>query len=143
MTVYLYTVHHERHMKVKHIYCFASEYLKSWFLKFGSYQAFNNRRLNKLGGAFPGQTLCTPALVNDVTVFKEAWPGIENRTFWNDKIYFVNDLNEHMLKHQNTEMLTPVKAAAEVIKQKIKAANDLFSTAVSRVMEPVEAIFNQ
>ena len=42
-------------------------------------------------------------------------------------------------------MLTPVKAVkgmAEVIKQRIKAANDLFSTAVSRVRQPIEAIFN-
>ena len=218
MTVYLYTMHHEGHMKAKHIHRFASEYLKSWFPKLGSYQAFNNR-LNKLGGAFtrlveillvdfqpedccldqslldsmpiitcsgkrsgkvateitdkgfcstkgiyyyglklhllgfrrigklphPEQILFTPASVNDVTVFKEAWSGIENRTFWGDKIYFINELNEHMLKHQNLEMLTPVKAVKgmpEVIKQRIKAANDLFSTAVSRVRQPVEAIFN-
>ena len=50
-----------------------------------------------------------------------------------------------MLKHQNSEMLTPVKAVKgmpEEIKQKIRAANDLFSTAVSKVRPPVEAIFN-
>ncbi len=50
-----------------------------------------------------------------------------------------------MLKHQNSEMLSPVKAVKgmpEVIKQRIKAANDLFSTAVSKVRQSVEAIFN-
>lgn len=218
MTIYLYTMHHEGHTKAKHIHRFASEYLKSWFPKLGSYQAFNNR-LNRLGGAFsrlveillkdfqpedccldqslldsmpimtcsgkrkgkvateitdkgfcstkgmyyyglklhllgfrrigklphPEQILFTPASVNDVTVFKEAWSGIVNRTFWGDKIYFVNELNEHMLKHLNSEMFTPVKAIKgmpEVIKQRIKAANDLFSTAVSKVRQPIEAIFN-
>lgn len=218
MTIYLYAMHHEGHTKVKHIHRFASEYLRSWFPKLGSYQAFNNR-LNKLSGAFsrlvemllvdfqpedccldqslldsmpiitcsgkrsgkvateitdkgfcstkgiyyyglklhllgfrrigklphPEQILFTPASVNDVTVFKNAWSGIENRTFWGDKIYFVNDLNEYMMKHLDSEMLTPVKAVkgmAEVIKQRIKAANDLFSTAVSRVRQPIEAIFN-
>jgi len=218
MTIYLYTMHHEGHTKAKHIHRFASEWLKSWFPKLGSYQAFNNR-LNRLGGAFtrlvemlledfqpedccldqslldsmpiitcsgkrsgkvateitdkgfcstkgiyyyglklhllgfrrigklphPEQILFTPASVNDVTVFKEAWSGIDNRTFWGDKIYFVNDLNEHMLNYQDSEMLTPVKAVKgmpEVIKQRIKAANDLFSTAVSKVRQPVEAIFN-
>lgn len=30
----------------------------------------------------------------------------------------------------------------QVIKQRIKAANDLFSTAVSRVRQPIEAMFN-
>jgi hypothetical protein len=218
MTIYLYTMHHEGHTKAKHIHRFASEYLKSWFPKLGSYQAFNNR-LNRLGGAFsrlveillkdfqpedccldqslldsmpimtcsgkrkgkvateitdkgfcstkgmyyyglklhllgfrrigklphPEQILFTPASVNDVTVFKDAWSGIVNRTFWGDKIYFVNELNEHMLKHLNSEMFTPVKAIKgmpEVIKQRIKAANDLFSTAVSKVRQPIEAIFN-
>lgn len=218
MTIYLYTMHHEGHTKAKHIHRFASEYLKSWFPKLGSYQAFNNR-LNRLGGAFsrlveillvdfqpedccldqslldsmpimtcsgkrkgkvateitdkgfcstkgmyyyglklhllgfrrigklphPEQILFTPASVNDVTVFKEAWSGIANRTFWGDKIYFVNELNEYMLQHLNSEMFTPVKAIKgmpEVIKQRIKAANDLFSTAVSKVRQPIEAIFN-
>ena len=42
-------------------------------------------------------------------------------------------------------MLTPVKAVKgmpDVIKQRSKAADDLFSTAVSKVRQPVEAIFN-
>ena len=101
------------------------------------------RRIGKL--PHPEQILYTPASVNDVTVFKEAWSGIENRTFFGDKIYFVNDLNEHMLKYQSSEMLSPVKAVKgmeEVIKHRIKAADDLFSTAVSRIRQPVEAIFN-
>ncbi|MBL4559623.1 MAG: transposase [Labilibaculum sp.] len=93
----------------------------------------------------PEQILFTPASVNDVTVFKQAWSEIENRTFFGDKIYFVNDLNQHMLKHQNSEMLSPIKTVKgmnEIIKLRIKAADDLFSTAVSRVRQPVEAIFN-
>lgn len=50
-----------------------------------------------------------------------------------------------MLKHQNLEVLTPVKVfkgMPEIIRLRVKAANDLFSTAVSRVRQPVEAIFN-
>ena len=101
------------------------------------------RRIGKL--PHPEQILFTPASVNDVTVFKEAWSGIGDRTFWGDKIYFVNQLNEYMLEHQGSEMLAPVKAVKgmpEVIKQRMKAANDLFSTAVSKVRQPIEAIFN-
>jgi hypothetical protein len=51
MTIYLYVIQHEGHTKIKHIHRFASEYLRSWFPKPGSYQAFNNR-LNRLTGAF-------------------------------------------------------------------------------------------
>jgi hypothetical protein len=50
-----------------------------------------------------------------------------------------------MLKDQNSEMLTSVKAIKgipEVIKQRIIAANHLFPTAVSKVRQPVEAISN-
>jgi len=218
MTIYLYAMHHEGHTKIKQIYRFASEWLRSWFPKLRSYQAFNNR-LNRLGGAFtrlveiiltgcrpedccldqslmdsipiitcsgkrtgkvareltdkgycstkgmyyyglkmhllgfrrigklphPEQILFTPASVNDLTVFKESWSAIENRTFFGDKIYFVNELNQYMLNHQDSETLVPVKAVkgmADVIKQRIKAADDLFSTAVLKVRQPVEAIFN-
>ena len=65
MTIYLYTMCHEGHTKVKHIYRFASDWLRPWFpprgclwQKLGSYQAFakgipsDNNRLNRLGGAF-------------------------------------------------------------------------------------------
>ncbi|NQU33857.1 MAG: hypothetical protein HQ521_11520 [Bacteroidetes bacterium] len=78
-------------------------------------------------------------------MFKGACSGIENRTFWDEKICNVNNLNEHMLKHQNFEMIIPVKAIKgmlDLIKQRIKAANDLFSTAISKVRQPVEAISN-
>lgn len=54
-------MHHEGHVKVKQIHRFASEYLKSWFPKIGSYQAFYNR-LNKLGGVF---TSLVEILLND------------------------------------------------------------------------------
>jgi len=105
--------------------------------------ALGFRRVGKL--PHPEQLLFTPASVNDVTVVKEAWSGIKNRTFFGDKIYFVNELNQQMLKDQNSETLAPVKGVKgmpEVIKQRIKAADDLFSTAVSRVRQPIEALFN-
>nr|WP_320119458.1 transposase [uncultured Marinifilum sp.] len=218
MTIYLYCMHYEEHIKVKQIHRFASDWLRSWFPKLVGYKAFNNR-LNKLSGAFarlveillsdyqpedccldqslldsmpiitcsgkrsgkvateitdkgfcstkgiyyygmklhllgfrrigklphPEQILFTPASVNDVNVFKEAWSGIENRTFFGDKIYFINELNQNMLKHQNSQTLAPIKGVKgmpDVIKQRIKAADNLFSTAVSRIRQPVEAIFN-
>ena len=50
-----------------------------------------------------------------------------------------------MMKKHNSEMLTPikeVKGMSDEIKQRIKAADDLFSTAVSRIRQPIEALFN-
>ena len=42
-------------------------------------------------------------------------------------------------------MLTPVKEVkgmSDEIRHRIKAADDLFSTAVSRIRQPMEALFN-
>jgi len=50
-----------------------------------------------------------------------------------------------MFKKYNPEMLTPikeVKGMTDQIKQRLKAADDLFSTAVSRIRQPIEALFN-
>ena len=218
MTIYLYVMEHEGHTKIKHIHRFACEYLKDWFPKLGSYQAFNNR-LNRLTGAFnrlvelllkanipddcifdqslldsmpiitcsgkrsgkvapeitdkgfcstksmyyygmklhmlgfrregklpyPEEILFTPASVNDITVYKQAWSNIENRTFFGDKIYMDYELNIKMVQNQNSEMYTPVKSVkgmSDTIKQRLKAADDLFSIAVSSIRQPIEAIFN-
>jgi hypothetical protein len=36
---------------------------------------------------FPGEIQITPASVNDLTVFKEAWSEKTNRNFFGDKTY--------------------------------------------------------
>jgi hypothetical protein len=93
---------------------------------------------------YPEQIVYTPASENDLNVYKTAWSNLHNRTFFGDKIYMNHDFNEQMKMEFNSEMLTPIKAVkgmAEVIKQRIKAADDLFSTAVSRVRQPIEAMF--
>ena len=218
MTIYLYVMHHQGHTKIKHIHRFAFEYLRDWFPRLGSYQAFNNR-LNRLSGAFnrlvdilrmesipndcifdqslldsmpiitcsarrsgkvapeitdkgrcsskgmyyygmklhalgfrrlgrlpyPEQIHFTLASVNDITLYKQEWSTIQNRTFFGDKIYSDHQLNQQLITGYNSEIYTPIKAVkgmADVIKKRDKAANDLFSTAVSRVRQPIEAFFN-
>jgi len=51
MTIYLFCIFEEERFKIKQIYKFAESYLRSFFPKIGSYQAFNNR-INRLSGAF-------------------------------------------------------------------------------------------
>lgn len=51
MTVYLFCTSQEQRTKIKQIYAFADEYLRSWFPKLPSYAAFNNR-INRLSEAF-------------------------------------------------------------------------------------------
>jgi hypothetical protein len=105
--------------------------------------ALGYRRIAQL--PFPEQFLLTPASENDLNLFRQAWGGIENRTFYGDKIYHDVHYFENAFKNQNSIMLTPVKGIkgqAESIKMWDKAANDLFSTAVSKVRQPIESLFN-
>ena len=101
------------------------------------------RAKNKL--PFPEQLLITPASVSDLTVFKQAWSDIPDRCFFGDKIYFNREFFHEIERKNKSIMLTPVKAVkgqAEVLKKRDKAANELFSRAVSKVRQPIESFFN-
>jgi hypothetical protein len=96
---------------------------------------------------FPERVIFTTAAENDLTVFKQAWgETLVHRTVFGDKMYADTQYFNHTkTEAQKLEMFTPakaVKAEAECITQFNKAANDLFSAAVSRVRQPIEAFFN-
>ena len=93
----------------------------------------------------PEQIIFTPASVNDFTLFKEAWSEKQNRTFFGDKIYNGRDFFIDMKDRFNSEMLTPVKAVKgmpDVLRKFDRAANDLYSRAVSKIRQPIEALFS-
>ncbi len=217
ITVYLYSMVHEERFKIKQIYNFASNYLRSWFPDLPSYVAFNTR-LNRLPSAlkhlcslllpkelpidargdfslldsmpiitcsgkrkgkvasvitdkgfcstkslyyyglklhmlgfwrkdklpFPESFILTPASENDLNVFKEHWSNIHNRTFWGDKIYIDESFFEQLKHEKNSIMLTPVKkrkGEPEFLRKMHRAADDLFSKAVSKIRQPIEALF--
>jgi len=96
---------------------------------------------------FPESLIFTGAQENDLTAFKQIWgDSISNRTIFGDKAYADLDyFNEQKIQKQNMEMLTPVKGIkgqSDQQKQREKAHNDLFSTAVSKVRQPIESFFN-
>jgi hypothetical protein len=111
MTIYLYVMQHERHTKIKHIHRFATEYLRGWFPKLGSCQAFNNR-LNRLTGVFNRlvKILLTGIISGDCIL-------------------------EHGVLDSMPIITCPGKRSG-------KAVDDLFSTAVSHIRQPIESIFN-
>jgi hypothetical protein len=96
---------------------------------------------------FPERIVFSSANENDLSVFKENWGDvIANQTCFGDKIY--SDFayfNQEKAAIQKIEMLTPVKAIkgeSVEITQRNKAFNDLFSAAVSKIRQPIEAFFN-
>ena len=93
----------------------------------------------------PESIILSPASHNDLNIFKESWSDITNRGFYGDKIYFDNDFFSNLEKENNATMFTPVKAIKNQcsrLNQFDKAYNDLYSKAVSKVRQPIEALFN-
>ena len=87
----------------------------------------------------------TPASENDLTAIKPVLSKLKDKAVFADKAYADIPLNEQLMKEQNTYIYTPVKLVkgqTQNQRQFKKAADDLFSTAVSRVRQPVESLFN-
>ncbi len=105
--------------------------------------ALGFRRPNTI--PYPESIIITPASENDLNVFKQYWSNITNRTFWGDKIYIDNIFFSELVQNNNSIMYTPVKETkgkAECLKKRDKAFNDLFSSAVSKIREPIESFFS-
>ena len=105
--------------------------------------ALSFHRKNKL--PHPERLLVTPASVSDLHVFKEAWSDIGQRNFFGDKIYHNREFFAQLGEEKGSVMFTPVKAVkgqSEKEKQWNRAADRLFSRAVSSVRQPIEAFFN-
>lgn len=93
----------------------------------------------------PEQIVISKASENDLTIFKENWSQLTNRTFFGDKIYKNEAFFETTKSNYNSEMLTPVKynrGVENVIKEFNKAADDIYSKAVSAIRQPIESFFN-
>lgn len=93
----------------------------------------------------PESIVITKASENDLTVFKENWSIIEERTFLGDKIYINKEFFDELYKENKSEMLTPVKAIkgqSIVLNQWDSAFNFQYSKAVSAVRQPIESFFN-
>ena len=95
---------------------------------------------------FPEMLILSAADENDSTVFKRECVGnLNNREIYADKIYSDMPFYKETKESKKLELFTPVKAikgeSPEITKRE-KAARDLFSTAVSKVRQPIEALFN-
>lgn len=94
---------------------------------------------------YPEYITITPASVNDLTIFRQDWDRLEQRMFVGDKIYQDKAFEQQLYQQQGSVLYSPVKAVKDkpkVLVQRDKAANDLFSKAVSTVRQPIESLFN-
>jgi hypothetical protein len=92
----------------------------------------------------PQRLIITPASENDLNVFRENWSGIIDKSVFADKAYGDAAMRQKMAQN-NSEVLTPVKYPKGTpleIKQRNRAADDLFSRAVSSIRQPIESLFS-
>ena len=105
--------------------------------------ALGFRRPEKL--PHPEQIIISKASENDLTIYKENWSKLKNRTLFGDKIYQNRDFFKMVNQNYGSEMLTPVKyskGTPDRIKKFNRAADDLYSRAVSAIRQPIESFFN-
>lgn len=87
----------------------------------------------------------TQASTHDLTALRPVLLNIQNRNIIADKAYIDEKLNQKLKKEHNSQIITPIKdkkGMPKVLKQFDQAFNDLFSTTVSSIRQPVESFFN-
>jgi len=82
----------------------------------------------------------TPASVNDLPAGKFVLDGVRNIDVFGDKMYKDGDWEAKMQTENNVTMYTPVKLKKG--QERLDSADSLFSSAVSRVRQPIESFFN-
>ena len=93
----------------------------------------------------PEYLLLTSAAENDLEAVRYVLPQLQNRAFFADKAYSDAQTNDILSKNCNSHIYTPIKlikGESQTTRQFKKAADDLFSTAVSRIRQPIESLFN-
>jgi hypothetical protein len=101
--------------------------------------AVAERRRGRL--PIPGQVGLTSGSKHDLTALREVLPWIEgNGQLFGDKAYCSSDLEERLSREKNIDVYTPVKKKKD--QERLSAADALFSTAVSRVRQSIESLFN-
>ena len=101
------------------------------------------RRENTL--PLPEYVGITPASTHDLTALRPILLTIKDRNIVADKAYVDEKLNQSLKNDHNSQIITPIKnkkAMPVVLKQFDQAFNDLFSSAVSSIRQPIESFFN-
>jgi hypothetical protein len=119
-------------------YC-ATKGVHYWGVKLHS---LNFHRPGKL--PLPECLQVPPASENDLTAMRQKLESLEGRAVFADKAYADKGVQK-VMEEQKSELLTPVKLVkgeCQKVRQFKKAADGLFSTAVSRIRQPIESFFN-
>ena len=81
----------------------------------------------------------TPASNHDLSAFRQITPDIQDSELYADKAY-IDSLEREILNQQNAEIYTPVNSIQG--QESLYLFEQLLSTSVSRVRQPIESLFN-
>jgi hypothetical protein len=87
----------------------------------------------------------TRASENDLAAIRTILGKLWDKSIFADRAYCDKPLNERLMNEQYSYIYTPVKLVKGetlAMRQSRKAADDLFSAAVSKVRQPIESLFN-
>lgn len=104
--------------------------------------AMNLHRKTQL--PFPVKIGITPASIHDLTALRPVLEVTNAQAVFLDKAYCDKELAKIMAENE-TCLLTPIKktkGTPNLIEQFDKAANDLFSSTVSTIRQPIESFYN-
>ena len=81
-----------------------------------------------------------PASYHDLKVAEEMLMGVFGMDVFADKAYIKSDWQTSLSVNNKTHIITPIKLAKG--QERLNSADSLFSTAVSKVRQPIESFFN-
>lgn len=87
----------------------------------------------------------TQASTHDLTALRPILLNIQDRNIIADKAYADEKLNQKLINEHKSQIITPIKdkkGMSMALKQFDQAFNDLFSTVVSSIRQPIESFFN-
>jgi len=96
------------------------------------------KRFGKL--PIPEYVGTTPASNHDLEVFKPQWEKLQNRAIFGDKAYANKDWEIWLAQNNNVHIYSPVKKKKG--QEHLSFFQELYSTAVSQVRQPIESFFN-
>ena len=97
------------------------------------------------GLPFPEYIQFSPASWHDLQALRNILDQLPDRVIVGNKIYADKELRARLRTHNDSDILTPVKLVrgqSEWERTFNRAADGLFSTAVSRMRQSIESIFN-
>lgn len=89
---------------------------------------------------FPEGVVLSSANVHDLSIFEALSSYLKNCDVYADKAYIAQKLEQHLRAQQNVRLLTPVKCQKG--QERLDWFDQLFSTAVSSIRQPIESFFN-